>query len=45
MDHLTEPEAVIHGDEVVANAFEAQALHRTSRICTILERDEFLINE
>ena len=44
--HLTEPEAVIHEDELEADPSEAQALRRTSRICTFLERyGFFLINE
>ena len=42
--HLTEPEDVIHDDELAANSSKAQTLHRTSRIRTVLERNGFLIS-
>ena len=45
MDHLTEHEDIIHGDEVAADPSKAQVLHRTSRIRTVPERYEFLINK
>ena len=35
--HLTEPEAVIHDDELIANSSKTQVLHRTSRIRSIPE--------
>ena len=44
-DHLTKPEVVIHDDEVAADPFKAQELHRKSRIRTIPEIYGFLISE
>ena len=43
--HLIKLEAIIHEDELAIDPSEAQALHRTSRIRTPLERYDFLINE
>ena len=43
--HLTEPEAVIHDDELIADSSKTQVLHRTSRIRSVPERNEFLISE
>ena len=43
--HLTEPEAVIHEDELAADPSEAQALRRTSRICIFLERYGFFSHQ
>ena len=37
--------AKIHRDEIAADPFETQALHRLSRIRTIPKRYEFLISE
>ena len=43
--HLTESEAVIHDDELIANSSKTQVFHRTSRIRSIPERYGFLISE
>ena len=43
--HLTEPEAIIHGDELIADSSKTQVFHRTSRIRSVLERYGFLISE
>ena len=43
--HLTEPEAVIHDDEFIADSSKTQVFHRTSRIRSIPERYGFLNSE
>ena len=43
--HLTEPEAVNHDDELIADSFKTQVIHRTSRIRSVLERYGFLISK
>ena len=43
--HLTEPEAVIHDDEFIADFSKTQVFCRTSRIDSIPERYGFLISE
>ena len=43
--HLTEPEAVIHDDELIADSSKTQVFRRTSRICYVPERYGFLISE
>ena len=43
--HLTEPEAIIHDDEFIADSSKTQVFHRTSRIRYVLERYGFLISE
>ena len=43
--HLTEPEAVIHDDEFIANSSKTQVFRRTSRIRSILERYGFIISK
>ena len=43
--HLTEPEAVIHDDEFIANSSKTQVFRRTSRIRSVPERYGFLISE
>ena len=45
VSHLTEPEAVIHGDEFIADSTKTQVFRRTSRIRSVLERYGFLISE
>ena len=45
VDQLPELEADIHRDDIVVGPSEEQALHRSSRIHTILERYGFLISE
>ena len=45
VSHLTEPEAVIHDDEFIANSSKTQVFRRTSRIRSVLERYGFLISE
>ena len=45
VSHLIEPKAIIHDDELTANSSKTQVLHRTSRICTVLEKYGFLISE
>ena len=42
---LLQPEDIIHKDELTTDPSEAQALCRTSRICTLLKRYGFLISE
>ena len=43
--HLTEPEAVIHDDELIAYSSKTQVFHRTSRIRSVPGRYGFLISE
>ena len=43
--HLIEPEAVIHGDEFIADFSKTQVFCRTSKIRSVLERYGFLISE
>ena len=43
--HLTEPEAIIHDDEFIADSSKAQVLRMTSMIRSIPERYGFLISE
>ena len=43
--HLTEPEVVIHDDELIVDSSKTQVYRRTSRIRSILERYGFLISE
>ena len=43
--HLTEPETIIHYDELIANSSKTQVFSRTSRIRSVEERYEFLISE
>ena len=43
--HLTEPEAIIHDDELKTGSSIAQALRRTNRIRIVLKRYGFLISE
>ena len=43
--HLTEPEAIVHDDELTTGSSNAQALRRTNRIRTVSKRYGFLINE
>ena len=43
--HLTEPEVVIHDDELIADSSKTQVFRRTSRICSVLERYGFLISD
>ena len=43
--HMTEPEAIIHDDELTIGSSKAQALRRTNRIHTVPKRYGFLINE
>ena len=38
VDQLPEPKGNIHKDEIVPSPFEAQALHKSSKILTIIER-------
>ena len=45
VSHLTEPEAIIHDDELTAGSSKTQVLRRTSRIHSVPERYGFLINE
>ena len=42
---LTEPKAVIHDEELIANSSKTQVFRRTSRIRSVLERYGFLISE
>ena len=42
---ITEPEAIIHEDELAVDPSEAQALYRTSRIHTLPTKYGFLISE
>ena len=43
--HLTEPEAVIHDDELIADSSKTQVFRRTSGIHSVPERYGFLISE
>ena len=43
--HLTEPEAVIHDDELIADSSKTQVFRRTSRIRFVPKRYGFLISE
>ena len=43
--HLTEPEAVIHDNELIVDSSKTQLFHSTSRIRSIIERYGFLISE
>ena len=43
--HMTEPEAIIHGDELATNPSKVQELRRTSRTRNVPERYRFLISE
>ena len=43
--HMTKPEVLIQEDELATDPSEAQALRRTSRVCTLPEIYGFLINE
>ena len=43
--HLTEPEAIIHDDEFIADSSKTQVFRRTSRIRYVLERYGFLISK
>ena len=43
--HLTEPEAIIHDDELIDDSYKTQEFRRTSRIRSVLERYVFLISE
>ena len=43
--HMTEPEAVIHDDEFIADSSKTQVFCRVSRIRSFLERYGFLISE
>ena len=43
--HLTEPEAVIHDDELIANSSKTQVICRISRMHSVPERHGFLISE
>ena len=45
MDHPTELKDIIHNDEETIVLSETQALCRTSRTCTVPERDRFLTSE
>ena len=45
VSYLTEPEAVIHDDEFIADSSKTQVFRRTSRIRYVLERYGFLIRE
>ena len=36
--HLTEPKAVIHDDELIADSSKTQVFRRTSRMCYVPER-------
>ena len=42
--HLTEPEAIIHDDELIADSSKTQVFRRTSRIRFVSERYGFLIS-
>ena len=44
-NQLPKPKADIHRNEIATNPFGAQALHRSSRIHTVLERYGFLISK
>ena len=43
--HLTEPEVVIHDDELIADSSKTQVFRRTSRIRCVPERYGFLISK
>ena len=43
--HLTEPEDVIHDDELIVDSSKTQVFHRTSRIRSVPKRYGFLISE
>ena len=43
--HLTEPEAITHDDELIADSSKTQVFRRTSRIRSIPKRYGFLISE
>ena len=43
--HLTKPEAVIHGDELISNSSKTQVFCRTCRIRSVPKRYGFLISE
>ena len=45
MSHLTEPEAVIRGDELIVDSSKTQVLRRTRRTRTVRKRYGFLISE
>ena len=45
VSHLTEPEAVIHDDELIDDSSKTQVFRRTSRIHSVLERYGFLISK
>ena len=45
VSHLTEPEVVIHDDELIDDSSKTQVLRRTSRIRYVLERYGFLSRE
>ena len=43
--HLTEPEVVIHDDELITDSSKTQVFRKASRIRSIPERYGFLISE